>query len=376
LKEKLSKVNVKVEDSKKRNSRVYGADSDAKIIDTITKKLKVTTSAAEVEWAIALAEQFSLVLDGSRGITAVYLELSQISHSCSPNTYHTCWSDRRLLVKAARPIAEGEPITFCKVDNAKCNLFRRRLLEDALVDCQCPRCSDGTELGTGFSSLVCKSCTGSSHLISSTDPRLPSADWKCSGCNSTTKGSLCSAKLESLENKLKECAHPNDLEKVLLGEGDWSELPRNSQIFYDARLKLINTYQYHQDFYFGDETFLKAKLAHIEECVRLRDRLCSGWSYPWVMLMFEKMNASVALLVFQKMNSYPIAETNAFISQITSIPTEPTRMLIEEEDPSLLNAFRQSNQIAVEAREEQKTRRLINPCYQDEDDEDYWAGYT
>merc|ERR1712113_489349 len=79
------------------------------------------------------------VLDGSRGITAVYLELSQISHSCSPNTYHTCWSDRRLLVKAARPIAEGEPITFCKVDNAKCNIFRRRLLEDALVDCQCPR---------------------------------------------------------------------------------------------------------------------------------------------------------------------------------------------------------------------------------------------
>ena len=42
MKEKLSKVNVKVEDSKKRNSRVYGADSDAKIIDTITKKLKVT----------------------------------------------------------------------------------------------------------------------------------------------------------------------------------------------------------------------------------------------------------------------------------------------------------------------------------------------
>ena len=71
-----------------------------------------------------------------------------------------------------------------------------------------------------------------------------------------------------------------------------------------------------------------------------------------------------------------IAETNAFISQITSIPTEPTRvgchftlmrspwvvmvlmmmvtvtfqMLIEEEDPSLLNAFRQSNQIAVEVK--------------------------
>jgi len=376
LKEKLSKLDVKADDSKQRNSRVYGADSDAKIIDTITKKLKVTTSSAEVEWAIALAEKFSMVLDGSRGIVAVYLELAQLTHSCSPNTYHTCWSDRRLLVKAARTIEEGEPITICKVDNAKCTLFRRKLLADALVDCQCPRCLDGSELGTGFSSLLCKSCPGSSCLISSTDPRNPSADWKCSGCSKTTKGSACAAKLESLENKLKEYSHPNDLEKVLLGEGDWGELPGSSGIFYDVRLKLISTYQYHQDFYFSEENFLKVKLAHIEECFGLRNKLCPGWCYPWVMLMFEKMNASVALLVFQKTNSYPIAETNAFISQITAIPNEPVRMLIEEEDPSLLNAFRQSNQIAVEAREEQKTRRLIYANYQDEEDEDYWAGYT
>ena len=82
LKEKLGKVDVKVDDSKQRNSRVYGADSDAKIIDTITKKLKVTTSSAEVERAIALVEKFSMVLDGSRGIAAVYLELAQLTHSC------------------------------------------------------------------------------------------------------------------------------------------------------------------------------------------------------------------------------------------------------------------------------------------------------
>ena len=82
LKEKLSKVEVKMDDSKQRNSRVYGSDSDVKIIDTITKKLKVTTSVAEVERAIALTEKFSLVLDGSRGIVAVYLELTQITHSC------------------------------------------------------------------------------------------------------------------------------------------------------------------------------------------------------------------------------------------------------------------------------------------------------
>ena len=102
--------------------------------------------------------------------------------------------------------------------------------------------------------------------------RNPSADWKCSGCNKTTKGSTCTEKLESLQSKLKEYSHPNDLEKVraddseqgkkiisqiLLGEGDWGELPGSSGIFFDVRFKLVSTYQYHQDFYFSDETFLK-----------------------------------------------------------------------------------------------------------------------
>ena len=42
LKEKLSKVEVKVDDSKQRNSRVYGSDFDAKIIDTMNKKVDIS----------------------------------------------------------------------------------------------------------------------------------------------------------------------------------------------------------------------------------------------------------------------------------------------------------------------------------------------
>ena len=102
MKEKLSKLDVKADDSKQRNSRLYGADSDAKIIDTITKKLKVTTSSAEVEWAIALAEKFSMVLDGSRGIVAVYLELAQLTHSCRLGDIIS--SIRSSLCNYARPL--------------------------------------------------------------------------------------------------------------------------------------------------------------------------------------------------------------------------------------------------------------------------------
>ena len=125
------------------------------------------------------------------------------------------------------------------------------------------------------------------------------------------------------------------------------------------------------------------------------------------MLMFEKLNASVGLLVFQKMNSYPVSteihnitlrwrylpwniekhywqnfsdfwdkrvhhqdhqhsqwacegrfnrcpfafygdndDVQRLLNVMFSMAT--SQMLIEEEDPSLLNAFRQTNQIAVE----------------------------
>ena len=105
--------------------------------------------------------------------------------------------------------------------------------------------------------------------------------------------------------------------------------------------------------------------------------------------MFEKMSASVALMLWMKMNGKPITDTNAFIAEIVKIPREPIavsmmewnvdpvlQMAVEEEAPDMVNQWRQTNQLAVEAREEQKTRRLINPVWQDEDDEDYWAGYT
>ena len=48
-------------------------------------------------------------------------------------------------------------------------------------------------------------------------------------------------------------------------------------------------------------------------------------------------------------------------------------MMTEEEDLSMVNEFRKSTQIAVEAREMQKRRILI--CNIPDDDDD-WSGYT
>ena len=51
----------------------------------------------------------------------------------------------------------------------------------------------------------------------------------------------------------------------------------------------------------------QAKLAHIEECVRLRDRLCSGWSYPWVTLSSSSLsfNNIVIIIIIIVILGYP-----------------------------------------------------------------------
>ena len=136
LKERLGKL-VNVEESKKRNVNVYGKESDNKIVETITKKVKYAVDKTTVELAIAIIETLSMP-QGS-GSVGVYEELGHVSHSCSPNTYHACQSSRKLVVKAARALEKGELVTLCRVDMTKCNLFRGKLLRQALISCKCKR---------------------------------------------------------------------------------------------------------------------------------------------------------------------------------------------------------------------------------------------
>jgi len=373
LKETFDKIKVDVEATKKRNAEIYGADKDQKIVDTIKTKLKQAEDDGSIYRAIALVERFSLPLDASRGTVGVYPQLGSIQHSCSPNTYTSPRTDGQLVLRAALPIKQGETVSICKVDNLQCNLFRRKLLSKALVDCHCPRCEDGSEYGTGFGSVVCADCNG---IVSPIDSKKEGSDWKCLACNKVWPSKHCVAILEGLVTKLEEekkIGNPPNYEKILEREGEWSGVPPGSQIFQDVRHRLINLYQYHKDFYYPQESYLKAKLAHIEEWLKLKDLLSPGLNFGWALVMYEKVSASVSLLLAMKEACKPIEETNAFISEIAKIVAEPVEMLKEEEDPSLLNVIRQSGQVAVEAREEQKKRILIN---QWDDDDDDWTGYT
>lgn len=300
-------------------------------------------------------------------------DLPNLTHSCSPNTYHMVQTTQNIVFRAAAPISKGSLITYCKTDMTKCNLFRRRLLQKLGVACTCERCNDGTEFGTGFGSIQCEGCNG---LISSTNPTDEGAEWICEGCNKRRAGKECIAVLDDLQNKLDILSKSADdnkesiinFEKLLSQEGEWKQLPVNSQLFLDMRYTLIYIYGYHRDYYQHGENNAKVKLDHCEEWIKLSQKLFPGRSYPRILIDFERINAAVSVVYDMKQNFRPTAEVNTFISEINKMGIEPLNFTVEEEDQSLCKAFKQILMVALEAREEQKQRVLINQ-WADEDDE-------
>jgi len=302
-------------------------------------------------------------------------DLPNITHSCSPNTYHMVLTTKDIVFRAAAPINKGSVITYCKTDMTKCNLFRRRHLQELGISCTCERCNDGTEFGTGFCSLQCNDCNCNG-LISSLNPIDEGADWICGGCKKKRTGKECITLLDDLYNKLDKLSKSADdnkesilnFEKLLSREGEWKQLPINSQLFLDIRYRLIFIYGYHRDYYHHGENNAKVKLDHCNEWINLSQKLFPGWSYSRILIDFEKINAAVSVMFEMKQTFQPTAEVNTFISEINKMGIEPLNFTKEEEDQSLCKAFKQTLMVAIEAREEQKQRVLINR-WADDDDE-------
>jgi len=374
MKEKCNKIQGQYSDLKERNVEEYGPNSDSEIITFINKTIKSSYGIEEIQRAIMIIEKYAMPLDC--GALGIYEDLPNISHSCSPNTYFNSKSSKEIVYRATKDIKNGETITYCKTDMTKCNLFRKRLLTKLCISCECDRCKDGTEYGTGFGSLQCQSCEG---FILSADPRNIDAEWICGGCNKKTNGRECIDLLDALNVKLIKLSESADDNKEtatsfdqLLSrrDGEWKNLPSNSQLFLDMRYRLIFIYQYHRDFYHNRDDFLKAKMNHCYEWLNLAGKLFPGRSYARVFIEFELVNAAVGLMNWMRQNFLPTDEVNLFIAQILKMGVEPVIMLVEEEDQSMNKALKQLLQVAVEAREVQKKRILINQ-WADDDEEWY-----
>ena len=360
---------IKLDMSKilEKNVNKYGKDCDNKIVN----KIKTLVLAPEdvIKLAICFIERYNIPLDcGSR---AVYLDTSNIEHSCSPNTYFIGLPNGVCLYRAARQIKAGEAITSCRVPLDKCTYFRQKLMEEEGLICNCSRCEDGSEYGTGYGSLVCSHCSG---FMSPSNHHQPTNQWTCSTCGEKKSGAECIATLEKLQKILDEAEKDPKVgtadfyENILKREGVWSEVPNNSQLILDAKKKLSYIYQYHKDYYFPQVDWLRRKKDYCKDLLDIAAVLFPGRSYARTLIDYEHVSATCALIPALREAGFQSNEVNPVCYEVVELCKAPMEMMIEEDDRSMHNAFMQMKMIATEAREEQKTRVYLNMFGDDDED--------
>ncbi|KAK3311198.1 uncharacterized protein B0T15DRAFT_408829, partial [Chaetomium strumarium] len=86
-------------------------------------------------------------LDADTGMTGIFLDagLAMVNHSCVPNAF-VGFHKRTAVLRAERPIQEGEEITISYIDNMLPTSARHEALRLYHFECVCPRCWDDLDV--------------------------------------------------------------------------------------------------------------------------------------------------------------------------------------------------------------------------------------
>lgn len=131
---------------------------------------------------------------------AIYNLASLVEHSCMPNLSKSFTSAGEVLLWAVDEIAEGKHLSICYSDVLWGTANRQNHLQQTkMFGCECERCSDVTELGTGYSAVCCRDlkCAKSGGLL------LPASlhkweedNWQCGVCKANVEWSYVAGVLE------------------------------------------------------------------------------------------------------------------------------------------------------------------------------------
>eukprot|EP00095_Tigriopus_kingsejongensis_P004968 maker-scaffold96_size378025-snap-gene-1.18 protein:Tk04968 transcript:maker-scaffold96_size378025-snap-gene-1.18-mRNA-1 annotation:"histone-lysine n-methyltransferase ashr1" len=212
-------------------------DGHTKVLGYLNDTLSLNVSEEELSriFGILYTNDFSVDNpSGSVKITTVYKDVSMCSNSCIPNAIRSIGSIQegfQITLRAKVPIQEGEGVTIAYVDNMIPTPIRQEHLQYGKhFTCQCPRCSDPTELGTHGSSLNCGQECGGEVVL---DPVQDRGAFKCQKCGRVmakdivgkimtkayheTEALLASSGSETVElcemflTKYRRLLHPNNI---------------------------------------------------------------------------------------------------------------------------------------------------------------------
>jgi len=254
-------------------------------------------SDQEILNALGLFEMFGVGLQN--GARAIFPTLLTFQHKCSPNTYMTFLPDGRLVVRASVQIKKGELVTRSLVEVMQCTQLRRIELDRSfLIDCQCSRCSDPTEMGTGLGGLCSPDHPPNKVFLPSKPLEEGGGPWICSELPGVElSGPKCSAQLQLLTRKCADGVSEAQgstmaIEFILNSPGEWDVLPKNGQVMLGLKQQLVSSW--------GSDGLdlekLHTKISYCEELLSTLSRLHPGRNYSSAMLHYELASTALALL--------------------------------------------------------------------------------
>ena len=161
---------------------------------------------------------FEMPERGCGPLRGLYPFTAMMNASCSPNTQNSIDGSWLCTVRAVRAIGKGEEITDTYTSTMANTLYRRRQLKaQKYFDCSCARCSDPTELGSHFSTLLCRAagCTG---FVLCGDPLDYTSAWACLKCGQKVEGEEVRREQEEWEEKVEAAPRELAVQELLLAE--------------------------------------------------------------------------------------------------------------------------------------------------------------
>jgi len=294
-KELLSKKMDHERRQEKYNSRFY-VNCEQVLMRYIRDTCGITGySDDEILTALGLCQMYGThIYNGARALHASHQSLQ---HCCTPNTYCTINPDLSLTVRASVPIRAGSPVTRSLVDPLTATQCRRKELDKVfLLDCQCDRCKDPTELGTNLGGLHHPD-HGEAVFLPTTPLQEGMGPWTSKSLPGVElNGAECASKLSLLTKRcdsgLAEMGGSTlGLEFVLSTKGEWDILPRNGQVMLGVKYRLISGWANAG----LDTEKLRNKISYCEEILNVLSLVHPGRNYSAAMLHYEAASASHTL---------------------------------------------------------------------------------